>query len=773
MLNTKNISHFLYALVLSFLHYRKYPSEKHPKISGLHSADVLRRDAYGVPHIKTRSEDGLFLLFGYAQAQDRLFQMDMTRLAAEGRLSEIFGKHTLDMDLFVRTMDIENAAQETFSALPSEVKNVMNRFVEGINIYISTIKSHPPFEYILLGLKPEPWKAEDCILLYKFMGLQLLDIGGASFGKLEFYLFSKIFGLETVDELKILERPLNLPSIESHTSPTPTFIRKNVVPQLDTKAVMAIISWLDAAKGFLRKRSVCSGSNAWAIGGNLSTHGQPLLACDPHLPLTVPPILYEAHLELEGQFNSRGVIFPGTPFLMEGCNEWIAWGATYLSGADIADFYYYQFDDSGENYKYKDQWEPLRERKIIIEVREGGETEEHIFYLKYTRHGPVIERSGLKLAIRWPGQEATLETIGGYKMLFARNIEDFQAALRYHDIPPLNFICVDSDGNIGYWVGGKIPLRPAASLFPLNGTEGEGEWIGFIPFDDLPRMVNPPSHFVATANNRPVGTSYPHYMGWNWWDRYRFERITELISEISNIDIDYFKKMQRDNLSGDARIFTPFITAAAKRDKSESNTIKKAVGYLTSWDYRMDKKEVAPTIYDECLQCLLRRVWDERYEEAGLDVLVGKYPPLEVTEYIIKENLTSWLRAERDEVVLTCLKKAVENLRLKMGEDMDRWIWGYRNKCHVCHRFGKYVTILNYPSISVDGGRHTISPVHKFGHRMDDAGSAWRQIIDLANLHNSLSVLAGGQSGHRFHKNWQDQFKLWANFGYKPMKLEF
>jgi len=456
---------------------------------------------------------------------------------------------------------------------------------------------------------------------------------------------------------------------------------------------------------------------------------------------------------------------------MEGFNEWIAWGATHLSGADMVDFYYYQFDESGKNYRYKDQWEPIHEKEISIKIKEGEEIKERTFHLKYTRHGPILERMGLKMAIRWPGKEPTFEAVGSYKILSARNIREFEAALRHHDIPPLNFICADSEGNIGYWVAGKMPLRSKANLFPLNGSEGEGEWLGFISFDDLPHVINPPSHFVATANNRPVGRDYPHYIGWNWWDRYRFERIVELLSKANKIDIGYFKKMQRDNLSGDARVFTPFVISAAKRDKLENNTLKKAIEYLSNWDYHMRKEEVAPTIYDEWLKDLLKHICDERYRKVGLDVLIGKYPPLEVTEYIVRKNLTHWLKGERDKVLLNCLGRAVEDLYWEMGEDMDGWVWGRRNRCHIRHSFGRYITFLNYPSVETSGGRHTISPVHKFGHQMNDAGSAWRQIIDLANLDNSLSILAGGQSGHRFNKNWRDQLKLWANFRYKPMTL--
>jgi penicillin amidase len=310
-----------------------------------------------------------------------------------------------------------------------------------------------------------------------------------------------------------------------------------------------------------------------------------------------------------------------------------------------------------------------------------------------------------------------------------------------------------------------------ASLFPLNGSDGEGEWAGFIPFDQLPHVINPQSHFVATANNRPVGKDYPYYIGWNWWDRYRFDRIAELLSQGEGIDVGTFRKMQTDSLSADARVFVPFLVSAAERNHSHSDRTERAVVFLSNWDYRMRKEEVAATIYDEWLKHLLEHIWDKTYMKAGLNTLVGKYPPLEVTEHVVKENLTSWLRGDRDKVLINCLSRAVEDLRWEMGRDIDRWVWGKRNRCKIRHRFGRYIAFLNYPTISADGGRHTISPIHRFAPPMDYVGSAWRQIIDLANIDNSLCVLAGGQSGHRFNRNWRNQLRLWAYSRYKPMTL--
>jgi penicillin amidase len=710
-------------------------------------------DEYGVPHIVAENEKAMAFAIGYIHAKDRLFQMDLYRRLMRGELSEVFGEDFFDSDEFHIKMDFAGAAEASWELIKeTELGEMLMAYSEGVNYYMD--HNELPVEFKLAGYRPEKWTPQDTLIIGKEMAWGLTG---------NFWDLKRALIVE-----KLGEGALELyPDYMNHSYP---IIRTGVVNK-------SLLDWL---KPFEAKDGV--GSNNWVVSGKFTANGKPMLANDPHLLLIAPPVWYEMHLQVKGE-NVRGVTLPGVPVVVIGMNDYVAWGFTNV-GADVIDFYYYLWKDG--KYYYKGQWlEPQKEIRTVRVKTDSGYEERKVVVEK-TVHGPLIDKYGSKVAVAWTGLTATTESIALYKYNHAHNITEFMDGLRYFDVPAQNVVYADIYGNVMYYPAGKYPIRlingkevPGNIIF--NGSAGEGEWRGFkpygistwegfIPFEEIPHLINP--DYVATANQRVV-FGYQHYLGDSMYfaDPYRGMRIYEMLDAAvkSKVKVtpEFFMKMQRDVYSKPAEFFIPYILQA------EGKMSKKAREYveeLKGWDLRMERDSRAALIFSIWLDNFVNETFKDEFYHAGLDR--SFYPHLYILQNLPAES--RWFddiqtpdRETREDIVARAMEMAVKEI-----EEKGYRVYGDYNRLNIEHPFSRVVKFFNYPSMPMNGSTYT---VFNFRRAVDwetgvsQVGSSWRMIV---NFDENYCIIPGGNSGNYFSKHYSDQLEMWANGRYKPLDFE-
>ena len=765
-----------------------FPKRADLNLDELDAPVTVYRDGWGVPHIYAENEGDLYFVFGYLQAQDRLFLMDFQRRAAEGKLAEVIGERAYESDAFYRTIGLERAAKATKEALEERgdqrISVIMGRFADGINHAIGDMigSGGLPLEFKILEYEPEPWALIDSLVVSKFMGWLLT-------GRLSELGYSKVresLG-DVIDVLFPFDRPYETSTASVYDAPIdpvrPREIgKKSAVKQGGGGRVAGNLNTnLAGVKGKADRPPAFDpffASNNWVVAGSLTGTGKPILCNDPHLPLMAPPVWYEAHMICRDSngtsLNVRGVTLPGVPFIITGRNQRISWGVTNV-GADVIDLYRYDWSEDGTEYRYLDRWEKTTTitEKIKVKVGDGTEEREHRVIL--TRHGPIIERDGERFAVRWVGHYPTMEALSFYRINTAKDIEEFKEALRYYHFPAQNFVYADVDGNIAWWACGRYPIRSNVSedddyieyQIPFNGSDGRGEWGDWDdpdawvdPPDEVPHIVNPEAGYIATANNCPVSRrEFPHWLGWRWAESHRINRIVGMLKGAKPLDVEDMGRIQTDVYSIPAEKLVPHIVEACEKKRLDDG-VRGAVDALKEWDFEMNEDGVAPTIFAAWLDKFRKNVFPDILESAGL----GDTPTTETIQRLFEQGSTAWSEfigsGNRDigDVIVASLRDAVEQLRKDHGQSMSGWRWGSYNHLHIEHPLGSAISWFNYPRLPAGGWYNCVNPG---GGRLMRYGTSWRHIIDLDDQRNSLCVLPGGQLGHPFSRHYRDQLGLW------------
>ena len=731
----------------------EYPSVMVVEAEELSSPVAVLRDRYGVPHIfAERYLDACFAL-GYLHARDRLWQIDVQRRLASGRLSEVFGNRTLEQDIFMRTIGLNRAAARTLEAYnkSEEFYRALEAYAAGVNKYIREAGAALPLEFKLLNYKPEPYTVYDAVLWNKMMAWSL---SGSFHDILAKILWDKLG--EDAEELFPMYRPFDIPVVPSQRGATlklepPAVNATFTVGEYLKLSKLASIPWMRAL-----------GSNNWAVDGVKSATGKPMLASDPHLQLTLPPLWYEVHIATP-ELEVYGVTFPGAPFVVIGFNRHIAWGLTNVGG-DVVDLYVEKFSrENPELYLYKGEWLQVKRVEEVIKVR-GGEP--YKLVVKETIHGPLVTHRGHRAAMKWTGSEPTFELKALYLINKAKSYREFINALKYFHCPPQNFAYADVDGNIAMWVVGKFPIRAKGlGLFPADGSSGEYEWTGYIPLEELPHVVNPPQHYVASANQRSAGDEYPYYIGRVFAPTYRARRINQLLSEADEVTLEDMARFQNDVYDLAASRFIPYLLAAYEEAEPESELVAQALSYLRRWDYRMTVDSVAATIWYEWIREYERETWGDEWRKLGLEGLM--YPPIEVLENYTITGYQKWFDnvftsevEDRDQVIRASFRKAVGKLSRKLGSDLGKWTWGSYHMLEL--------KALSYPLTPLDGSMYTLSVAA--GTRVKH-GPSWRMLVDLSDLENSMGVYPGGQIASAMSKHYTDLLELWLKHEYHKILL--
>ena len=733
------------SILIGFLLFIFVPiSRSNPKIKGKIRLPDLQEevsviiDDWGVPHIFAQNEKDLYFASGYMQAQERMWQMELTRRAGFGRLSEIFGKMALERDKFMRNMGFEEAALNDFGNLSPKMRELIASYCNGINAWMDSRKLNWPIEFLVLRFRPEPWTPLDSLVVKEIMALMLCPDykSEAVRGKL-----AESLGAEKA--LQILEEGIPSPPSES-----------------------AMVSWQDmlAVPPF-------QGSNNWVVSGNRSESGKPLLANDPHLQITLPPIWYEMHVNCPG-LNAVGVTLPGVPFIIIGHNPSVAWGITN-SAADVQDLYMEKLDSSGNMYLDRGEWKPLFKKKQEIKIKGRRKPEE--IEIRWTERGPIITpiviESQTPLSLSWTIYEGGRTMEAFYLLNKARNWQEFSEALALFDVPSQNFVYADTEGNIGYYLSGKIPIRAAqAAVFPFPGWKEEGQWQGFIDEDKKPNLFNPEEGYIVTANNKIIPDGFPYYVSFDWDIPFRADRVRELLLQKEKHSIESFKIMQNDVYTKEGEAFLPVFKDVEETDDNAGEALR----LLKDWDLRMSSGK-EPALFEAFINIFHAEVFKDELGENFGDFDPSFRRKKAGILRLLSDPHSSWYDntetpqvENREDIVRISLEKAHDTLEKKYGPP-DDWDWMRFHSIRFRHSLGEVplFRFLNRGPYPLDGHAYTIrASFPAFG---TSSGSSYRQIIDLSDFKNSICVLTSGQSGCFLSRFYDDQIPLWLEGQYHPM----
>jgi penicillin amidase len=817
---------------LGLLHYirRSLPVvDGEASVQGISAPIEIVRDADAIPHVFASTKaDALFGL-GYVHAQDRLWQMEFQRRIGHGRLSEIFGAATIPQDRFLRTVGFGRAARAAWASTSPWAQEQVNAYVAGVNAFIATHHGAKlPPEFSLLRFEPEPWNGPDVIVWVKMMAWDLS--ANYSFELLRHDLLRTV-GPERMAAL-LPPYPPNGLSILPNGSTTEDadtngghgLVQKETVSSVarTSRPVSSVLALFTstlsqgspAVADFLlgSATSEALGSNNWVVDGTLTASGKPLLANDPHLGTRLPSTWYLAHVK-GGDFEVIGATLPGTPAVALGRNRFIAWGATNVA-ADVEDLYREHLDAAGTQAEFRGVMEPI---KVIPETIAVKGAEAVRIDVRVTRHGPLVSDAinanppvrGIKpqpldpIAFRWTGLDAEDSTLQSFlRVNEARNWNQFTDALREFVAPSQNFVYADVDGHIGYYAPGHIPIRGDVDLSrrsgdtakadgssPAEGWTGAAEWTGWIPFDDLPHLYDPPDHMIVTANHRPAPASYRYHLGLDWPEPYRAQRIWELLraGEAGKaggkaFTPDDFARFQADTLSLHAKALLPVLLAHAH---PESARDRQAVELLRSWNFDASGTSAGETIFEAWFHQLAPAMVGDELGLLTIDSYKSRFTY--ITRFVLAslsnkdggscDNRTSGPRRSCDEAVTAALHAAVGDLTERLGSDPARWRWDTVHHAVFPHQgldTVKFLRPLLSRSVPNGGDWSTVNvgPVAADAPFEQRNVPGYREIIDLSPANDSRFLDAVGQSGHFLSSHYADFLPDWHDVKHRKMRME-
>lgn len=738
-------------------------------LEGVTAPVTILRDSIGVPHIFAETIPDALFAQGFVHVQDRMWQMEFSRRLVAGRLSEVLGTSTLEVDRWMRTLSIRAAAEREVDAISEKERELLSAYSKGVN---AAMKQTPaPLEFSVLNLKPEIWTITDTIMWDKMLAWTLSANWEAELVRAKII---ETLGYEKALELELASNgavPVILNDIEG------------------TESILKRAEMLRNLSGGTPSEGV--GSNNWAVSGKRSQSGMPLFANDMHLALSQPAIWYENHL-CAGEMNVTGVSLPGTPFVLAGHNAHLAWGFT-AAFADVQDLYQENIRPAADGQievEYQGNWERAEIRKEKIGIKSSLPMPHDIVI---TRHGPVINSIVHDLpgtpafAMRWTALEHPTSFMPVLKINLATTCAEVHEALRGWTSPALNVISADDQGNLDYTLAGIVPIRAKGDgSIPVPGETGEYEWIGAIPFDEMPHRVNPDEGFLVTANNRTTGGAYPYQLGKDYLDSSRAQRITELIEENSIQNIESFKAMQADQVSPVARRVGAYLGQLETDDPD----LQPVLGYFKGWDGRLSADSVPAAIFEVFMRELIKSVVEPRFGEFTPRIMgQGPNRMLEPTslwgshlwefvQNLLLAEQSPWFSEDKHTSVLNALRKSVEYLQNELGADQDEWQWGKIHKFafnHVLAVRDPLDKMLSFGPYPIGGDGTTIAASST---RLNDLSSdrvvapPFRFIADLADLNHTLGVLAPGQSGRPGSANFGDQIEDWRESRYHIMLFD-
>ncbi|KXJ99210.1 MAG: Penicillin acylase like protein [Acidobacteria bacterium OLB17] len=716
--------------------------------TGLADSVTVRRDARGIPYIEAKNDADLYFAQGYVTATDRLWQMDMMRRVVRGETAELFGERTLEQDKRWRRFGFAKVVDDSFAMLSPELKAALESYARGVNAYIDGLTEETmPIEFAILQYKPEHWRPTDSLAIGKILADALSttwrnDLLRAQVQVLPKEKLADLYNAETPYDVILFAKAKRQKRRGSAQASVPS---ASLLAAADRDAATrrASLETLGVyAEGL-------AASNNWVISGKRTVDGRPILANDPHLSASAPGIWYIAEIR-SPEVHSAGVSIPGIPGIVLGHNDTIAWGATNV-GPDVQDIYRLELDGKGK-YLSPTGWKDLAVRKESIAVRTSlvsPATKTVEFDVTASDEGPVIldDKTGT-YALRWTAFDpANNEFEAFYRLNRAKDWASFTNAVKTYGGPAQNFVYADTKGHIGWWAAGRIPIRRKGfGALPYEAKAKDGDWTGYIPFDELPHLYDPPSGLIVTANQRTVGTSYkyPQFSldaSSPWRARRIFDRLN-VKRKLSKADV---AAAQLDPFN----IPLDLLAKEVVRRKAAS---AETLGVLKEWDGMMLPDSRGAILAEEIEKCLATEI-----TRANPPATYGAIR-VRIAERALRENLVRWLPRDAktyDDVLRGCDKQARESLARVHGADPKGWVWGK-----------VFTAVFPHPLVMAPAiGRRFITRTDPLAgsNQSPNVGSSvsMRFITSPGDWDDTRLVIPLGESGRAGDVHFKDQFDLW------------
>jgi penicillin amidase len=796
---------FLWAIVLVFVAassvvwwyvYRPLPQlDGTLPLPGLQQPVTVDRDAWGVPHIRANSLNDLLEAQGYVMAQDRLWQLDLLRRAARGELSEIFGQPALERDRSLRTLGFARAAERDAALLDPESRAALEAYARGVNHYIETHQNRLPIEFSLLQYKPRPWTPADTLLVTAYMYQTLTNSWRAELNReavtgrvgperardlysqqseMDHYIVGgrdPADPHDSDDEDDDDDMPTDwVVKTSGHGAPKPSVSP----PAPDLKAELWQSTQRLFAADITEEDRLSIGSNNWVVSGAHTASGKPLLANDTHLELSLPGFWYEVHLTAPG-WNVKGFTLPGSPLVVIGHNDRVAWGFTN-NRADVQDLFVETFDKSnpdlyllrtGKTLAHTN-WLKAEVRDELIRVK--GQPDEHLKVV-VTRHGPIIKRDGEKAyALQWTALEPGALSRSYLWLGRTHNWNEFREEMKRVWGPAQNAVYADVDGNIGYIMAAHVPVRKKGhGGMPVPGDTDEYEWTGYIPFEQLPQILNPEGGLIATANARVVGPKYKPYLTEAWDGPYRTARIYDLLTDKRGLRPEDMLKVETDVFTYPHAIFARELLAAGKTVQPSDPRARELLGRLKDWNGMAGADQPEVSFVDfargEAMALLLEPV-------LGGDAPLYNWRGGIFLDKVLAERPERWLPKKfktYDELLAAAEDRAVGRLERETGSArISAWKWSRFDSLEILHPLGRQGLLRWLLSIS---GKPQNGTRYSPRAAMPTHGPAMRFTADLSNWDASLMQLPAGESGQPGSSHYSDQFHYW--YKGKPIAAPF
>jgi penicillin amidase len=754
-------------------------------LAGAQAEIRIERDAQGIPAIRAANAHDAYFGLGVAHAQDRLWQLETHRRIAAGRLAEAFGEGALEADRFLRALGVRRAAAAQWAKLGPEPRAALQAYADGINAVLQQAGQARPPEFVILGLKPEPWHPIDSLAWGIMMAW---DLGG-----------------NWQTELLRLRLALQMPVERIHQilppypgeQPLATRDFAALYRSLKLEAGNTATAWLRLPELAPESGVEGVGSNNWVIAGSHSATGQPLLANDPHLKLSAPALWYFARMEAPG-LKVAGATMPGLPTVVLGQNEHIAWGFTNTA-PDVQDLYLEQLDPGDPTqYRTPDGWARFEAATEVIKVK--GKPEQTLT-VRRTRHGPVISDAGTTndvlgprdrpnhvLVMRWTALDDDAEQItASLAQQKATSVAEFFAATRSFVAPMQNMVVADSQGHIGVISPGRVPLRKPENdlkgLAPAPGWDARYDWDGWVPADETPRELDPPRGWIATANQRITAPGYPHYITSEWALPYRQQRIEQMINAKPQLALADLAAMQADIKSLGALALLPWLRKA----QSSHPLAAAAQAQLAKFDGTMAADQAAPLILWAWQRQLGRAVFMDDAKADNWERGLSTRTFQDALEGVLQRGDTGWCDDRATPAVETCAQqndaaftRALEELQARFGTDIAKWQWGSAHAMRAEHRpFTRVKALARWFEMRtpVGGDTHTVN-VSRVGLKPDattgelyltEHGPSLRALYDVADRSQSRVMHSSGQSGIVFSPHYRSFVQRWAAVDYVPL----
>ncbi|MGN6401039.1 MAG: penicillin acylase family protein [Flavisolibacter sp.] len=713
-----------------------------------------------VPHVFAQNEEDVYFIQGYLHAKYRLWQMEFQTIAAAGRVSEFLGNDPrfIRYDREQRRLGMVYAAENALRVIDADEqsKQYFDAYTHGVNAYINSLsESKLPVEYKLLGYKPEQWSNLKCALFLKMMSK---DLAGYD-RDLEFTNEKSVFSLK---EMKLL-----YPEVSDSSHPIipkgTAFDAPGIVPVKPATADSLYFgndTTLNVRE--VNKPNPHNGSNNWAVSGSKTKSGAPILCNDPHLGLTLPSIWYEMQLSTP-TMNVYGASFPGSPSVIIGFNDNIAFGFTNAM-RDVKDYYQIRFkDDSKKEYWFNGKWEPTDLRIEEIKICGAATLYDTV---AYTSFGPVMydqsftvdSTNNTAIAVRWSAHDPSNEGAMWFKLDRAKNYDDYLAAIKDFNCPGQNMLFASKSGDIAIWQQAKFPARwQEQGLYLMPGEDSSYSWQGYIPQNENPHIINPPEGFIESANQRPVDSAYPYFIPGNYISA-RGIRISNRLQQMQQITVDDMKQLQTDYYSPNAADFVPFLL----KNVDETSLSEKERYYLQevkSWDFYVRPDSKAATIYQAWMDSLKNVIWDDEFlkvkgafERPDEQTLIEAL--LKDSAFQFVDNVNTSMVETIDHQVTLAFKVAAKALTDEEAKDGLLW-WKHKNSS-IYHLLKTAVLPFARTGLHVGGWNNTVNAI------THDHGPSWRMIVQLTNETEAYGIYPGGQSGNPGSKFYDNFVSDWA-----------